>query len=289
MKWFTKSLTMIGILGLGFASAVLINGRGRDDQSETDVVSYGEPALLGGGSELQLRGVRDNLDPSSQAIALLAQPQGNPAEEIPIGERGHTTIVEGQAPTTVETTDTDDESVSGDPPSDQPTRDPIEQIGNAELSNADLRGNHQVSETDIGTTIDRPGLQPRHVELPQDNKRAAQDDSWLEERQTGPDTSQVRGRADIHFAKSLSSDEARYDARTPSPDDPPFRARRPPRHKLDRHTIVQGDSLKSIAQTYLGSEELYLEIYEANRRLLTRPDILPVGLEISIPKHVDRR
>jgi len=49
------------------------------------------------------------------------------------------------------------------------------------------------------------------------------------------------------------------------------------------HRIVDGDTLRDLAARYLGSEARYLEIFEANRDLLVRPDLLPLGVKIRIP------
>jgi len=49
------------------------------------------------------------------------------------------------------------------------------------------------------------------------------------------------------------------------------------------HTIVDGDSLPGLAERYLGSAERWPEIYEANRHLLAGPELLPIGLQLTIP------
>jgi len=49
------------------------------------------------------------------------------------------------------------------------------------------------------------------------------------------------------------------------------------------HKIVDGDSLESLAERYLGSAERCLEIYEANRDVLRSPQLLPIGVELKIP------
>lgn len=54
-----------------------------------------------------------------------------------------------------------------------------------------------------------------------------------------------------------------------------------------RHTIRDGDSLEELAARYLGDRELYLELFESNRDVLSRPDVLPIGREIRIPSRVD--
>ena len=50
-----------------------------------------------------------------------------------------------------------------------------------------------------------------------------------------------------------------------------------------RHRVVDGDSLASLAQRYLGSRERYLDIFHANRHVLVSPDILPIGVELIVP------
>jgi LysM repeat protein len=49
------------------------------------------------------------------------------------------------------------------------------------------------------------------------------------------------------------------------------------------HTIVDGDSLPALAQRYLGSAERYMELFEANRNVLTSPGVLPIGTRLAIP------
>jgi nucleoid-associated protein YgaU len=50
------------------------------------------------------------------------------------------------------------------------------------------------------------------------------------------------------------------------------------------HRVVNGDTLPKLARTYLGDADLYLVIYEANRRVLWSPYILPIGVELRIPE-----
>lgn len=51
------------------------------------------------------------------------------------------------------------------------------------------------------------------------------------------------------------------------------------------HRIVNGDSLESIARTYLGDSRQAMSIYNANRDLLDSPEFLPIGLELRIPRY----
>jgi nucleoid-associated protein YgaU len=52
---------------------------------------------------------------------------------------------------------------------------------------------------------------------------------------------------------------------------------------VTRHTVADGDTLTRLAQLYLGRADAYLEIYEANRGVLTTPDLLPIGAVLVIP------
>jgi nucleoid-associated protein YgaU len=47
--------------------------------------------------------------------------------------------------------------------------------------------------------------------------------------------------------------------------------------------LRDGDTLPELAQRFLGSTSRAPEIYDANRDLLSSPDLLPVGLSIVIP------
>jgi nucleoid-associated protein YgaU len=52
------------------------------------------------------------------------------------------------------------------------------------------------------------------------------------------------------------------------------------------HTIVDGDTLQSLSQQYLGRADRYLELFQYNRDVLRNPDVLPIGAELRIPSHV---
>jgi len=49
------------------------------------------------------------------------------------------------------------------------------------------------------------------------------------------------------------------------------------------HKIVDGDTLPALAERYLGSADRYMEIFEANRYALPGPEVLPIGVELTIP------
>ena len=50
-----------------------------------------------------------------------------------------------------------------------------------------------------------------------------------------------------------------------------------------RHTVADGETLFSLARQYYGDVNRFIDIYDANRDQLHRPDQLPVGTELVIP------
>jgi hypothetical protein len=49
------------------------------------------------------------------------------------------------------------------------------------------------------------------------------------------------------------------------------------------HIVVDGDSLAKLAERYLDDPQRASEIYELNRHVLSHPDVLPIGAELTIP------
>lgn len=50
------------------------------------------------------------------------------------------------------------------------------------------------------------------------------------------------------------------------------------------YEVVPGDTLSAIAQRFYGKASLYPKIFEANRDILTNPDLIKVGQKLKIPK-----
>lgn len=66
----------------------------------------------------------------------------------------------------------------------------------------------------------------------------------------------------------------------------PYASEPPPAQPLNyarRHTVEDGDTLTKLALRYLGRAEAYTQIYEANRQILSNPDLLPIGAVLTIP------
>ena len=56
-----------------------------------------------------------------------------------------------------------------------------------------------------------------------------------------------------------------------------------PQGKPRPYRIRDGDTLERIAERLLGDRERAAEIFEANREVLSRPDLLPLGVTIQLP------
>ena len=52
------------------------------------------------------------------------------------------------------------------------------------------------------------------------------------------------------------------------------------------YTLRDGDTLEDLADRFLGTQSRASEIFEANRAVLSAPDLLPVGIAIVIPPRV---
>ena len=50
------------------------------------------------------------------------------------------------------------------------------------------------------------------------------------------------------------------------------------------YEVKPGDTLGAIAQRFYGRASLYPKIFEANRDILTNPDLIKVGQKLKIPK-----
>ena len=64
----------------------------------------------------------------------------------------------------------------------------------------------------------------------------------------------------------------------------PLPSRRPAREARQWHRIVNGDTLRALSTTYYGAPNYDMLIFEANRRELLSPNILPIGQELLIPQ-----
>jgi phage tail protein X len=102
-----------------------------------------------------------------------------------------------------------------------------------------------------------------------------------------PSFSAARPTVSDSFPPETTSSSRRWQEPAPSQrssDRPPDnRSNGPPVTPPRLHRIVDGDSLPALAARYLGDASRAEEIYAANRDLLERPDLLPLGKQLRIP------
>jgi nucleoid-associated protein YgaU len=78
-----------------------------------------------------------------------------------------------------------------------------------------------------------------------------------------------------------------FEANTPMLDHPdkiyPGQVLRVPPVDPPVHTVTRGETLGSIAKHWYGDAKRYTEIFEANRGVLSSPDVVEVGQQLTIP------
>jgi len=94
------------------------------------------------------------------------------------------------------------------------------------------------------------------------------DDDWL-----SSEWSPGRGGSNTNLSSAVKK------APKPKKDNTPAKTTNQPH----RHRIVDNDTLPKLAQAYFGDRSRYLDIFRANRDVLSDPRLLPVGVEITIP------
>lgn len=50
-----------------------------------------------------------------------------------------------------------------------------------------------------------------------------------------------------------------------------------------KYTVVKGDTLGKISKHFYGEAGKYMQIFNANRNILSNPDLIEVGQELTIP------
>jgi nucleoid-associated protein YgaU len=57
----------------------------------------------------------------------------------------------------------------------------------------------------------------------------------------------------------------------------------PPAPAEQKYTVVAGDSLSKISHHFYGSPNHYMRIFDANKDILTDPNVIQIGQELVIP------
>jgi LysM repeat protein len=95
------------------------------------------------------------------------------------------------------------------------------------------------------------------------------------------DSLDVKGRVMAEFNKMVVTENTINRIRIPeAPAAPPTPAAAPE----TLYEVKPGDTLSALAQRFYGKASLYPKIFEANRDILSNPDLIKVGQKLKIPK-----
>ena len=117
--------------------------------------------------------------------------------------------------------------------------------------------------------------------------RAARLQQYLDDARQGPQTSQAPNSESVE-PRAEEKDVPR-DRRKNTPVRSPARFQAPAQRNtssLARHTVVAGDTLSKIAGRYYGSRSRKVidAIFDTNRAVMSGPDRLSIGMELSLPR-----
>ena len=95
------------------------------------------------------------------------------------------------------------------------------------------------------------------------------------------DSLDAKGRVMAEFNKIVVTENTINRIRIPeAPAAPPT----PPAAPETLYQVKPGDTLSALAQRFYGKASLYPKIFEANRDILSNPDLIKVGQKLKIPK-----
>jgi LysM repeat protein len=100
------------------------------------------------------------------------------------------------------------------------------------------------------------------------------------------DSLDVKGRVMAEFNKMVDTENTVNRIRIQGPPAaPPVQPPTPQTTEEETIYVVQkGDTLGALAQRFYGKASLYPKIFEANRDILSNPDLIKVGQKLRIPK-----
>ena len=100
------------------------------------------------------------------------------------------------------------------------------------------------------------------------------------------DTMEAKGRVMSEFNKLVDTENTinriRVKEAPAAPQVPPPAA--PKAGEETTYVVQSGDTLGALAQRFYGKASLYPKIFEANRDILSNPDLIKVGQKLRIPK-----
>jgi LysM repeat protein len=132
---------------------------------------------------------------------------------------------------------------------------------------------------DAVATINRSGLGIRDLKAVVDGKVVT-----LEGQ---ADSMDVKGRVMAEFNRLVVTENTLNRIRVEPaaaapPAAPPAASQKPAEETI--YEVKPGDTLGAIAQRFYGKASFYPKIFEANRDILSNPDLIKVGQKLKIPK-----
>ncbi len=100
------------------------------------------------------------------------------------------------------------------------------------------------------------------------------------------DSIDVKGRVMAEFNRLVQTENTVNRIRVEQTQAaPPAAPQAPPAPAAETiYEVKPGDTLGAIAQRFYGKASLYPKIFEANRDILSNPDLIKVGQKLKIPK-----
>ena len=100
------------------------------------------------------------------------------------------------------------------------------------------------------------------------------------------DSLDIKGRIMVEFNRMVDTENTLNRIRIPeAPAAQPVQSSTPQKTEEETIYVVQkGDTLSALAQRFYGKASLYMKIFEANRDVLSNPDLIKIGQKLRIPK-----
>jgi nucleoid-associated protein YgaU len=90
----------------------------------------------------------------------------------------------------------------------------------------------------------------------------------------------------VEFNRMVDTENTLNRIRIPeAPAAQPVQSSTPQKTEEETIYVVQkGDTLSALAQRFYGKASLYMKIFEANRDVLSNPNLIKIGQKLRIPK-----
>jgi LysM repeat protein len=100
------------------------------------------------------------------------------------------------------------------------------------------------------------------------------------------DSLDTKNRIMVDFNRLVDTENTLNRIRIPEASAaPPVRSPAPQKTEEETIYVVQkGDTLSALAQRFYGKASQYMKIFEANRDILSNPDLIKIGQKLRIPK-----